>query len=251
MLRSSSISSNNNRMSKEDGVGRQVQQQQQVDQDLGRHRDLQDMMMDDGDNVLETTAGGTSSGGGGGSSSTNSTAAADNDASNNANNRDPILIEKDNAPRPIEDSSILSTPEVAGQTGVNNRPGLGGSVVSGSGSGSGSSQNTLNDGGERFSYFPDQVAHISYVIALKSPPTDIDGGDAGVIGYSNDTDNINSQISRTNSEHTARYLDDLTKGMDILATRIAPEYFNSSIMTVREVTASVDGFFITGKRSRS
>jgi hypothetical protein len=64
------------------------------------------------------------------------------------------------------------------------------------------------------SYFPDQVARVSYVASIVNPDSDGD------------------------------YLKDLQGGMALLATRLAPEYFPGTI--VRDITTQVDGYFPAG-----
>jgi hypothetical protein len=98
-------------------------------------------------------------------------------------NRDPLLEGKDAAERPL--------PPVDGS--------------------SSSSSSSYRDASP-VSYFPDQVAMISYLVAV------LDGGD-----------------------EYGRYLDDLKVGMDVLATELAPLFFPGD--EVREVTASVNGWF--------
>jgi hypothetical protein len=61
------------------------------------------------------------------------------------------------------------------------------------------------------SYFPDQVAEISYLVAVLE------------------------------ADEEGSYLEDLTGGMDLLATELAPRFFPNA--QVREVTASVNGWF--------
>mmetsp|Transcript_12932 Transcript_12932/g.36443 ORF Transcript_12932/g.36443 Transcript_12932/m.36443 type:complete len:992 (+) Transcript_12932:332-3307(+) len=61
------------------------------------------------------------------------------------------------------------------------------------------------------SYFPDQVARVSYLASIVKP--DVNG----------------------------EYLQDLQDGMDVLATRLAPSFFPGAI--VRAVTTQVDGYF--------
>ena len=67
------------------------------------------------------------------------------------------------------------------------------------------------------SYFPDQVARVSYVASIVNPDSDGD------------------------------YLQDLQGGMALLATRLAPEYFPGTI--IRDITTQVDGYFPAGKFS--
>ena len=67
------------------------------------------------------------------------------------------------------------------------------------------------------SYFPDQVARVSYVASIVNPDANGD------------------------------YLKDLLGGMDLLATRLAPSYFPGTI--VRDITTQVDGYFPAGESS--
>jgi len=65
------------------------------------------------------------------------------------------------------------------------------------------------------SYFPDQVARVSYVASIVNPDANGD------------------------------YLKGLQGGMDLLARRLAPSYFPGTI--VRDITTQVDGYFPAGE----